>query len=319
MLVCALLLFACLVEVVLAQRVESVLAAFAKLYPTAQYGVPLQLQGSVLFTQVSQTDTRINVIVNITGNLQPNTNYAVHIDQYGDISDLTAGTQGGPTYIGSGSASILESVPKNHQRSCLKILTFFVAPGCPSNPGAPRREGDLGNFMTNSNGAILRSLVVPSGPSSLYLLGQYSIVGMSVALHSTADDCVTDNTSPILMQGVIGVMNLDNNFAEFENEILAGVAVLMPTPLCSGCSGTVWLTQTQSVPGVTVTAMIRGLPTTPHEINIHQYGDMSTGDESAMGAHYNPNGRPHNLPPAMPRHMGDLGNIQTYDSSGAGN
>ena len=161
-------------------------------------------------------------------------------------------------------------------------------------------------------------MVIPLGNASLYLLGEYSIVGMFVGLHSLPDDCVTNNSSPLLMQGVIGIMNLDNNFAEYENEVWSGVAVLMPTPLCPACSGIVWLTQTTSVPGVTVTARITGVPTTPHEINIHQYGDMSTGDESAMGAHYNPNGRPHNLPPAMPRHMGDLGNIQTYDSTGVG-
>lgn len=88
-----------------AQRVESVLSAYAKLYPTAQYGVPLGLQGSVYFTQVSQTDTQINVTVNVTGSLQPNTNYAVHIDQYGDITDLSAGTKGGNTFVGSGGGS----------------------------------------------------------------------------------------------------------------------------------------------------------------------------------------------------------------------
>jgi len=138
-----------------------------------------------------------------------------------------------------------------------------------------------------------------------------AIIGLGVALSSSQDTCAGPQSGNVLAQGVIGIKNIDNNFAEYEATVVTAVAILFPSPNCSTCHGTVWLTQSPTM--VTVTAQLFGLVApSVHEINIHQYGDMSVANESLLGRHYNPNGRDHALPPTLPRHMGDLGNVQSY-------
>jgi len=67
---------------------------------------------------------------------------------------------------------------------------------------------------------------------------------------------------------------------------------------------------------VTVTAHFRGLePNSTHGFHIHEYGDITKGDGTSAGGHYNPGGVPHGLPPHSPRHAGDLGNV-TADENG---
>jgi hypothetical protein len=46
-----------------------------------------------------------------------------------------------------------------------------------------------------------------------------------------------------------------------------------------------------------------------------QYGDLSSTDGSSVGSHWNPTGAKHHVPETTPRHVGDLGNIQSYDSA----
>jgi len=111
LLVCVIFISCLLPGVTFGQRIESVLFAYAKLYATTQTGAQYNLTGSVTFSQVSQTDSRINVTVNISGNLPPNTQYGLHIDQYGDISDLAGGNLGGSTYVGSGIMSTYYKLP----------------------------------------------------------------------------------------------------------------------------------------------------------------------------------------------------------------
>lgn len=273
------------------QRVEEVMSAYALLVPTIQYGAPLQISGWVRFDQISANNLSVQVTVYVNG-LQPDGLYALHIHQYGDITDQQYASMVGGHFQGS-------SPTPTH--------------GCPPNPA--RHEGDLGNWV--SQGGIINQVqIMPFDAAALYLSGMtQSIVGLAVVLKNNADTCVPGymDGSP-LAQGVIGIMNIDNNFAEFEADVSTAVCLLFPTSLCPGCSGTVWFTQTPAA--VTVTAMVQGLQMgSVHEINVHQFGDMSAPGETNMGAHYNPNGRPHQLPPTMPRHMGDLGNIQSYSAS----
>ena len=67
---------------------------------------------------------------------------------------------------------------------------------------------------------------------------------------------------------------------------------------------------------VKVTADLDGLtPNAQHAIHIHEVGDCSAPDAMSAKGHFNPEARPHGLPPAEDRHAGDLGNL-TADGSG---
>jgi len=65
---------------------------------------------------------------------------------------------------------------------------------------------------------------------------------------------------------------------------------------------------------VQVTSSITGLVFgTIHGFHIHQYGDLTAPDGTSTGSHYNPLNEPHGLPPNDTRHVGDMGNICTFD------
>ena len=67
---------------------------------------------------------------------------------------------------------------------------------------------------------------------------------------------------------------------------------------------------------VTVTATISGLKANQqHAIHIHQFGDVTDLSGKSAGGHFNPENKPHGLPPAKERHAGDLGNL-TADADG---
>jgi Cu-Zn family superoxide dismutase len=84
----------------------------------------------------------------------------------------------------------------------------------------------------------------------------------------------------------------------------------------SGVAGVVHFRATDS--GVEVSAEIDGLnPGQMHGFHIHEFGDCTAADATSAGGHYNPGGDPHALPPAMPRHAGDLGNVQADESGHA--
>jgi Cu-Zn family superoxide dismutase len=80
------------------------------------------------------------------------------------------------------------------------------------------------------------------------------------------------------------------------------------------CSGVVTFQEENGK--VHVTATIKGLaPNSKHGFHIHEYGDLSKLDGTSAGGHYNPEGHPHALPPKLPRHAGDMGNL-VADSQG---
>jgi Cu-Zn family superoxide dismutase len=91
--------------------------------------------------------------------------------------------------------------------------------------------------------------------------------------------------------------------------IKQAVAVLHPTA-GNQCHGVVRFTQDGD--SVKVVADLEGLhPGQKHAFHIHQYGDCSSADGTSAGGHYNPEGHQHALPSSgMPRHAGDLGNVQ---------
>ena len=86
------------------------------------------------------------------------------------------------------------------------------------------------------------------------------------------------------------------------------VAIIFPTN-DSKVSGKVRFTQDGS--RVIVVAEISGLePNSEHGFHIHEFGDMSAGNGTSMGGHYNPRETEHALPVKEVRHAGDLGNIK---------
>jgi Cu-Zn family superoxide dismutase len=67
---------------------------------------------------------------------------------------------------------------------------------------------------------------------------------------------------------------------------------------------------------IQVVADLSGLtPNATHAIHVHEKGDCTAPDAMSAGAHYNPEAKPHGIPPAVERHAGDLGNL-TADAAG---
>jgi len=86
------------------------------------------------------------------------------------------------------------------------------------------------------------------------------------------------------------------------------VAVVLPT-VGSTVTGIVTFRQLDSG-AVLVKATVSGLkPLSKHGFHIHEFGDLRTPDGTGAGSHYNPEGNPHDLPPARHRHAGSYGNL----------
>jgi Cu-Zn family superoxide dismutase len=98
----------------------------------------------------------------------------------------------------------------------------------------------------------------------------------------------------------------------FAQEPTKAVAVLHPTK-DSKVEGTVTFTKTGDE--IKVVADVAGLTAGKHGFHIHEFGDCSSPDGKAAGAHFNPTKAPHAGHDAAQRHVGDLGNIDA-DSSG---
>jgi len=68
-------------------------------------------------------------------------------------------------------------------------------------------------------------------------------------------------------------------------------------------------TFTEVAGGVKVTVQVAGAPPGKVATHVHETGDCSAPDGKSAGGHYTPASKPHGLPPAAERHLGDLGNI----------
>jgi len=248
--------------------------------------------GSVLFIQ--NGPYYIDMHVNVYGiTLNKNQNHGIHIHQYGDISSAS-GAQAGTHWN-----------PTNVSHAC----------------NGTRHYGDTGNWMVTPQGDInaVKTLDL------IALTGGNSIIGLAVIIHSLVDDCnSTTSAGNRLAQCVIGIANptyynQTTNPAEGSTNITGApqraICVFARIP---GNPITGWLLFEQDTPTspVVVTGSFDGLNGTLHGLHIHQYGDLRTLNGSATGSHWNPTNSSHGLPGYPIRHVGDLGNIFYYETSG---
>jgi len=105
-----------------------------------------------------------------------------------------------------------------------------------------------------------------------------------------------------------------------ERKPVVAVAQMMPTTAAAaaGLNPTGLVTFTQvGTNRVLVKAVISGLkPHSEHGFHVHAVPDCS-GDGLRTGAHFNPDGHPHNDPGHILRHAGAMFNIKT-DAAGVG-
>lgn len=94
---------------------------------------------------------------------------------------------------------------------------------------------------------------------------------------------------------------------ETKSTVTRAIAVMSPTK-GSTVRGIVTFEVVKG--GVRVVASISGLTPGKHGFHIHEFGDCSSDDGMAAGAHFNPTAMPHSGPMSNMRHVGDLGNIE---------
>lgn len=114
-----------------------------------------------------------------------------------------------------------------------------------------------------------------------------------------------------LVLGLVAALGMGAMFVESvrAEEITSAVCNVRPTK-GNKCRGLVMFSTTKDGK-VKVTAIIRNLnPDKKHAIHIHQFGDTRDLAGKSAGGHYNPDGKPHGLPPKAERHAGDLGNLE---------
>jgi len=240
----------------------------------------------------------VTVQVDVESSL-PDGDYGIHVHDYGDLTDGNMSTSAAGHYVGQG----------NTTHSCPEFAEL-------------RHEGDMGNWQV-TGGRISQTKQL----NLLALSGDFSIIGRSVELHQRRDDCSTPPTGDSggrVAHCVIGIADVDFNEAVAATENVnsaRAVCILRPTTNCPApcdITGGVWFEQTIANGDVatTITARVKGLERgSVHSIKIHEYGDWWSLDGLSAGNHYNPYGRTHKLPMNVPRHVGDLGNIQSYDET----
>nr|AAG17389.1 super oxide dismutase [Helicoverpa zea single nucleopolyhedrovirus] len=81
--------------------------------------------------------------------------------------------------------------------------------------------------------------------------------------------------------------------------------------LSGDISGEICFSQESPLHLIKITGFILNLPRGLHGIHVHEFGDTSNGCTSA-GEHFNPTGQTHGAPTRTVRHVGDLGNVESF-------
>lgn len=102
-----------------------------------------------------------------------------------------------------------------------------------------------------------------------------------------------------------------------ETTTASTTSVIVPLAAKSGSSLSGRAVLTETPQGVRVVVEVTGVPPGLHATHVHEKPDCSAPDAKSAGDHYAPDGHPHGMPPAQPRHLGDFGNM-VVDSEGKG-
>jgi len=216
--------------------------------------------------QLATVPTGVSLTFLVLG-LNASATYGIHIHQFGDITGalgLTVGSHFNP---------------------------YNASHGCQ----LPMHAGDMGNFLTDSNGVLSATYV--NTQVSLALDAVNSIVGLAIVIHDQADPCSGALFGNRIALAVVGVAQ----------GALAGQAVLLDVGNAPVGTGDVFV----APGGVFVHVSMQGLaPGSTHGIHISQYGDiLQPAGTFAVGGHYNPFGASHGCPSSANPHVGDLGNV----------
>lgn len=112
----------------------------------------------------------------------------------------------------------------------------------------------------------------------------------------------------------------NHEHAEGIQGVTHAICVLSAT---EGNGVTGWVKFEQTDHGVRVTAEVDGLTPGKHGFHVHMFGDLSAGDGTATGGHFDPHGVDHGLPGMhddhahVGGHAGDLGNLDADDTGHA--
>jgi len=183
--------------------------------------------------------------------------------------------------------------------------------GCPE-AGGPRHGGDLG-VWTVASGAV-----GGSKETELITWDIDALVGHAIVIHALPDDCINISSSGARIAfGVIGYTNITG--ASYTAPTTLATAHLRATDAVgsNNADGVVWFKEEAGE--VKIYGEFTGLvDLSIHGLHIHAWGDVSHRNGTFVGAHWDPAGTAvHALPPTMPRHAGDLGNINTYSGGKA--
>jgi len=264
------------------------------------------ITGLITFLQVGDM---VNITVNLTGiTVNTNAQHGIHVHEFGDV------------FLPSGASVGSHWNPYGQPHGCPFDATNVT-----------RHLGDTGNWQVAADGTLVASKLI----NLMALTGNNSIIGFGVIFHSLTDDCLnTTSSGARLAQGVVGVGN--PNYFQFPAYNNSQNTALPPNQyagltnaVCNfqnaagtGISGWVRFSQATPSDSVTVTAKINGLVSgSLHGFHVHQYGDLTTFDGNAAGAHYTgpvyDSTKPHSIPGSgFTKHNGDMGNLYFYDANG---
>ncbi|KAJ3166183.1 hypothetical protein HK101_011974 [Irineochytrium annulatum] len=242
------------------EQPDQIISAIAYLTPTGN-------NTATATVLIEQRGTAVTVTVDAKG-LAPMSTHGIHVHEFGDISDLVAGTRMGAHF---------NPLNKTH--------------ACPGLNGVRTRDthaGDLGNIVADDTGHA--HMVFEREMTGVDLMFRSSVVaaiGRGIILHAAADDCVTQptgNSGGRIAQGVIGFRNATTipavpkdrtgALADSRKPVHA-IAVLLPTKDSTAAGQAVFI-QADPYSPVEITLTLRGLaPKTTHGIHLHNFGDVS--------------------------------------------
>lgn len=137
-----------------------------------------------------------------------------------------------------------------------------------------------------------------------------------MVIAALATGCAPQGEEPADEMGPVEETTEDLAIGVAEAPPLRAEAVLLDSE--GAVLGRVLLTQEQGANDVRLEAEVDGVERAgPHGIHIHEEGDCVPPDFTSAGGHFAPAGNPHDCPPEMQRHAGDLGNI-TIGEDGSG-